>query len=153
MDDIAESLLGTPIQNAALFLEFDGTLIDIADAPDAIVVSGRVKELLENLQHAPGDAVALVTGRSIKDIASYLPDAAQWIAGCHGGERLMPGKAWTHPLTDSQQVRQIQNEIAGIGSKHDRLVTEAKPLGAVVHYRAVPDLQHTVRDAAFTIWR
>jgi hypothetical protein len=48
-----------------LFLDVDGTLLDIAPTPDAVTVDASLLNLLRRLWRACDGAVAFVTGRSI----------------------------------------------------------------------------------------
>ena len=47
----------------ALFLDIDGTLLDIAETPDAIAVPPSLPANLDALSKKLGGALALVTGR------------------------------------------------------------------------------------------
>ncbi|MEO1362705.1 MAG: trehalose-phosphatase [Pseudomonadota bacterium] len=140
-----------PPANAALFLDFDGTLVDIADTPDGIHVPAALGGLLDDLRAATNGAMALVTGRSIRDIERHLPGAVPWIAGCHGGERRTPQGHWAHPLTGDGRVRALQREVKALRGFRQGVITEEKPLGAVVHYRRTPDLEPALHRAAQAI--
>ncbi|MGH8295783.1 MAG: trehalose-phosphatase, partial [Steroidobacteraceae bacterium] len=52
----------------ALFLDVDGTLLEIAAAPQAVSVPEELRERLRALSGASGGAVALVSGRSVTDL-------------------------------------------------------------------------------------
>ncbi|MEO1154330.1 MAG: hypothetical protein AAFX59_10760, partial [Pseudomonadota bacterium] len=62
---------------AAVFLDFDGVLVDLAPTPDAIDVPGGLPDLLARLGRATGGATAIVTGRAVADIRSYLPGVTE----------------------------------------------------------------------------
>ncbi|MFP7673978.1 trehalose-phosphatase [Marivita sp. S0852] len=151
MQERTNLLQHIPAKRAAIFFDFDGTLVDIAAAPDKITVPPQLVGVLKRLHRATGGALAVITGRSIDDLTYHLPQSAEWIAGCHGGEWQTPGGVWHHRLTNSATVEHIQNDIQQLGAQYDGVVTEAKPLGAVVHYRAVPHLADILRDAVIKI--
>ncbi|MEO1453556.1 MAG: trehalose-phosphatase [Pseudomonadota bacterium] len=137
---------------AAVFLDFDGVLVDLAPTPDAIDVPGGLPDLLARLGRATGGATAIVTGRAVADIRSYLPGVTGWLAGCHGGERARPGQSdQPHPLTGTGAVTEVQRAVTALASFGDAVVTETKPLGAVVHYRRAPELQDALERAAQAI--
>lgn len=141
-----------PPAQTAVFLDFDGVLVELAERPDAITVPPALVPLVQRLEAATGGATAIVTGRAIDDIRGYLDPAPQWLAGCHGGERAMPGQADApHPLTGSQAVGEVQRQVQALEAYGDGVVTEMKPLGGVVHYRQAPDLRDVLAEAAETI--
>lgn len=70
----------------ALFLDFDGTLVDIASSPSAIQMPGDLLPLLARLHHALDGALAIVTGRPVSDIDAYLVPLRPIIAGACGAE-------------------------------------------------------------------
>src|SRR5437764_2124711 len=81
------------IDRAALFLDFDGTLVALAERPDAIRVPSTLSPLLERLAAALDGRLAILTGRAIADLDSHLGAAAVAVAGSHGVERRVPGAA------------------------------------------------------------
>ncbi len=52
----------------ALFLDFDGTLVEIAPRPEAIEVAPDLVDTLETLRRRLGGALALVSGRPIDQL-------------------------------------------------------------------------------------
>ena len=71
----------------AFFLDVDGTLLDLADAPDLVHVDARLLRLLDSLGRASDGAVALVSGRSIADLDQLFSPLLLPVAGLHGAER------------------------------------------------------------------
>ena len=70
----AASAPGLPAR-AALLLDLDGTLLDIAPTPDAVVVPPALLEALRTLRKALGDAVAVVSGRPVEQVDASLMDS------------------------------------------------------------------------------
>ncbi|RZI98767.1 MAG: hypothetical protein EOO54_28515 [Haliea sp.] len=58
--------------SSALFLDFDGTLVDIAPQPEDVVVPSSLVPTLQALQHYLGGAVAVISGRPIGQIDAFL---------------------------------------------------------------------------------
>ena len=58
--------------HSALFLDFDGTLVDIAPRPDAVDIHHELPDLLVRLHQRLGGALALITGRAQDDIEPML---------------------------------------------------------------------------------
>lgn len=74
-----------PFQRTALLLDMDGTLIDLAATPDAVVVPPDLPGVIADLREALGGALAIVTGRPIHDVDRLLGSAPGAVAGEHGG--------------------------------------------------------------------
>src|ERR1700722_5512754 len=81
---MARSVL-PPIGRAALLLDFDGTLVDIAPTPDSVVVPPDLIASLRALRGRLEGALAVVTGRPVEQVEALLGDAVSTIAGEHGG--------------------------------------------------------------------
>src|ERR1700732_370659 len=83
-----------PLHSAALLLDLDGTLLDLAPRPDAVVLPPELPDTLRALRQLLGDAVAVVTGRAVGMVHALLGDAIFAVAGEHGGAiRHGPGQA------------------------------------------------------------
>ena len=75
-------------QRSALFLDFDGTLADLAPRPDAVDVPGDLARLLDSLHAHLNGALALVTGRAREDIEPMLSPWRWPAAFEHGALRV-----------------------------------------------------------------
>lgn len=73
-----------PLSQTAFLLDFDGTLVDIAPTPEAVVVPPDLRETLSRLRAACGDALAIISGRPIDQIDQFLGDVPFAVAGEHG---------------------------------------------------------------------
>src|SRR5580704_4628026 len=83
-----------PIARAALLLDLDGTLLDIAPTPDAVVVPPDLIASLRALRTRFNGALAVISGRPVEQVEALLPDTAQAVVGEHGGAiRHRPGEA------------------------------------------------------------
>lgn len=127
-----------PHDKVAWLLDLDGTLIDIAAAPDQVVVPRDLPMLLRQLRARCGDAVAIVTGRPIAQVDELLGDAPYAVAGEHGTAiRHSPGgetRYGTLPPVPANWVDAARDMVAA----HDGSILEPKAHGFVLHYRAVP---------------
>lgn len=121
-----------------LLLDFDGTLVEIIDRPDAVVVDESLARLLERLVGTFAGRVALVSGRSVAQIEGFLGYRAEGIAvvGSHGaelrigGHRIVPPR----PAVLVEAERALDAAFAGV----EGVVIEVKSLGVAVHYRLAP---------------
>ena len=125
--------------HAALLLDLDGTLIDIAATPDSVVVPEDLPELLVRLRAKLGGALAIVTGRPIGQVDALLPGVATAVAGEHGAAlRRAPGAAveWT----SAEAVPPGWLDAAeALVAHHPGTILERKAHGFVLHYRLMPE--------------
>ncbi len=75
-----------PPENICLFLDVDGTLIDIAPTPDSVVVPDRLIDDLVRAEERLGGALALVSGRTIADLDRLFAPLTLKASGVHGSE-------------------------------------------------------------------
>ena len=121
-----------------MFLDIDGTLIEMAPTPDAVVVSPELPGILTGLAETLGGAVALSTGRQVVDADRLLAPLQLTTCGVHGTEaRTVPGGEilMLVPPVPSELVDAViamVREVPGI-------LIEQKALGLAVHYRHNPD--------------
>jgi len=124
----------------AYFLDVDGTLIDIADTPDAVYVDTALLELIAHLYRASGGAVALVSGRALSDLEHRLGALRLPLAGQHGLERRdAAGRLWIHAAPPAAK-RAIKDALAPVLARHPGLLLEDKGLTLALHYRLAPHL-------------
>ncbi|MEQ5788537.1 trehalose-phosphatase [Erythrobacter sp. NFXS35] len=132
----------------ALFLDFDGTLVEIADGPDAIAVPHALAERLQRLAARVNGALALVSGRSIANLTDFLGPLPLHRAGSHGGHVLGPDGA---PLREAEPLPAPVVDALGAFAQGNGLLHERKPHGGALHYRARPDLEDETRRFADTL--
>ena len=125
-------------QKWSLFLDFDGTLVDIALQPDAVVVHPRLVPLLAVLQEMLDGSLAVVSGRSLATLDRFLAPLDFDAAGMHGLEqRLAAQSFYCDPATRPElgaaleKVRRTLGEIGGV-------FIEDKGCAFSVHWREAP---------------
>jgi trehalose 6-phosphate phosphatase len=124
----------------AYFLDVDGTLIDIADTPDAVRVDTALLELIARVHRASGGAVALVSGRALSFLEQRLGTLRLPLAGQHGLERRdATGRLWIHAAPPAAKCA-IKEALAPILARHPGLLLEDKGLTLALHYRLAPHL-------------
>lgn len=128
-----------PPGEAALLLDMDGTLLDIAPTPDSVVVPPGLPQALRSLRDSLGGALAVVTGRPIEQVDGLLPGVPWAVAGEHGGAiRHAPGSAVVRVPLPAAPVAWVM-EAARIVDRHPGALLEQKQRGFVLHYRAAPE--------------
>jgi trehalose 6-phosphate phosphatase len=136
-----------PFRNAALLLDLDGTLLDIAPTPDAVVVPPGLIPALRGLSGLLGGAVAIVTGRTLDVVDALLGDAAGAIAGEHGGAiRRSPDADVERPSLPPPPPEWIDAARALV-AVHPGSLFERKPRGFGVHFRQAPEAGPAIHGA------
>lgn len=136
---------GAGAPGVALFLDFDGTLVDIAERPDAVVVEAGLPARLKAVGAMLDGALAIVTGRALADIDGFMPDLGLDICGLHGLERRIGGKL-SRPEAPSG-LKQAVDDLRARLSGTPGIVVEDKGVGAAVHWRMAPASEPVARAA------
>jgi len=121
----------------ALFLDFDGTLTEIADAPHLVDVDARLPGLLSSLQEKLGGALALVSGRPLAELDD-LTGIAFSGAGVHGLELRRPGETEAERAL-SLETDRVKPALQALVQGQKGLFLEEKSAALALHYRAVPE--------------
>src|SRR4030095_13799928 len=130
----------------ALFLDLDGTLLEIADTPDAVRVSSRLLRVLRALRERLDHAVALVSGRSIAEVDRLLGLSGLAVAGIHGSERRDPAGR-VHRAPWSPGIDDARRALAAFATRHSGLLLEDKGNALALHFRLAPDMEPAARAA------
>lgn len=126
--------------DVALFLDFDGTLVELAPQPEAIVIPPLLTGILAGLYHQLGGALALVSGRRLLDLDGFLAPLQLPLASEHGAQRRSAeGLLMSAPATDLEPVLQAAEALV---QRHPALRLEHKSLALSLHYRQAPELEH-----------
>lgn len=132
-------MLPTLSSHTALFLDFDGTLVTLANRPDAIHVPSGLSALLVELQDLLGGALALVSGRQVQVLDHFLAPARLAVAGVHGLQRRD-----AHGRRVERQVRvhaKVLQTCRVLAQAHAGLLVEDKHAAVAMHYRQAPALE------------
>lgn len=133
----------------ALFLDIDGTLLDLAPKPDDVVVPPTLSPLLDTLTARLGGALALISGRSLDGIDRLFPGGRD-AAGSHGAEWRLGGETSTSAeIWPSDLPRMIEAEV----SRLPGVLMEPKSRSLALHYREAPEHSATLRAVAETAMR
>ena len=144
-----------PTLNAhcALFLDIDGTLLDLASTPDRVRVDAQIRALLPALAQRLGGAVALITGRAIADADRLFHGLALPVAGQHGLERrAADGSIHLHEAS-RRGIERLRRELARFTTRHPGLLLEDKGATLALHYRRAPGLAAHVHRTLRTMLR
>jgi trehalose 6-phosphate phosphatase len=142
-----------PAHEHALFLDFDGTLVDIAYRPDAIALERTTVDLLDRLERRFSGALAIVSGRAIADIDTLLAPKKLAVAGVHGlVRRDARGRSFEAPI-DAVSLKAADVRLRELLPDRQGLLIETKPGAIALHFRARPALAKACLAAAQTVAR
>ena len=144
---LAQTLPPPPdtLDGVALFLDFDGTLVELAETPDAIRVSPELPRLLALLEQRLEGRLAIVSGRAISDLDRYLSCRGLAVSGSHGLElRLSNGSLV--PLATPRGLDDARERIKCFASASPGLLVEDKPFSIALHFRRAPEREANVID-------
>lgn len=122
------------LDGAALFLDFDGTLVELAETPAAIRVPPGLASLLRRLDARLKGRLAIISGRAIDDLERHLDCQGFAVSGSHGLELRLRGGV-TLPLAVPAGLDEAKGEVRGFAASVPGLYVEEKPFGIAVHYR------------------
>lgn len=134
--DAPPPLLST---TAALYLDFDGTLADIALHPDEVVVSEPLPQLLLALRERLAGAVAVVTGRRLAAVDAMIAPARLAGSGLHGAELRVDGGAAPQLAADPGGAGPLARALRERFADDPRIYVEDKGAAVSLHYRRAPE--------------
>lgn len=124
---------------AGLFLDFDGTLVELEDDPDAVAADAELAALLGRLAARMPGRVAIVSGRSIRQLERMLGSAADGLllAGSHGAE-LRVGREDRRAAVPAA-LPAVAAAMDDFAATRPGVLVERKTLGVGLHYRKAPE--------------
>lgn len=152
MSDTSSAAGSGPVPpHLAIFTDFDGTLVELAETPDAIVVPADLTEDIEHVVRRLDGAFAVISGRAVSDLDRYLPEGIA-LAGGHGTERRRADGSRIEVVETSAAAAQgIAERLAPLVREHPALILEPKNGAVALHYRRAPELEeacvHAMADA------
>jgi trehalose 6-phosphate phosphatase len=138
-----------PSVDWCVFLDVDGTLIELTDSPFHTQASGELKTLLTRTAQKLDGALALVSGRSIDYLDALFAPLHLPVAGLHGAERrsasgLMYG---TGAAINDPRLRGARGVLSAFVDTHPGTLLEDKGRTLAVHYRLAPQFESAARAA------
>jgi trehalose 6-phosphate phosphatase len=135
------------LDGAALFLDFDGTLVPLEDVPDAVHVDAGLHAMLHDLRAALEGRLAIVSGRSIETLRDSFGLGAFLLAGSHGLE-MMDGDGTVAAPMRLPEVDRAQAALDRFAHGKPGLIVERKTLSVGLHFRRAPQWAD---EAALTV--
>jgi trehalose 6-phosphate phosphatase len=148
---LAARALGQRLDQCAILLDIDGTLLDLAPTPREVWVPPGLAKTLNRLLEKTSGALALVSGRSLNDIdLIFAPELFPAVGG-HGAEMRL--------TTDSEAVathappmdRELKRRLAAIAKLSPGILLEDKGYSLALHYRLAPHAEKAIYEAVSLI--
>lgn len=121
----------------ALFLDFDGTLVDLAGRPEDVRTDAALIPLLAGFQQRLDGALAILTGRRLESIDALLAPLRLPGAGLHGAQRR---ERTDGPLQELVGATGLAERLREQASRCPGLWVEDKGAALAIHYREAPEL-------------
>ncbi|MGH8125607.1 MAG: trehalose-phosphatase [Rhodanobacteraceae bacterium] len=139
--DIATTLPAPPRIGAdsgwALFLDVDGTLLDLAHCPDGVHVDARLHDDLARMRTRLGGAVALLSGRPLSQLDALFDWEHHVAAGLHGAELRVPDGR-VRATGDAAAFVKVRARAAALTAAEPGMMLEDKRRALALHYRRAP---------------
>jgi len=127
-------------RDTALFLDFDGTLVELAPTPDAVIVPDGLRDALTDVSAMLDGALAIISGRQLDDVSGFLAPLTLPMSGSHGMERRRADGSMVDPGAEVRDAAiAIRTEIAERLGDVPGVMIENKHWSPSVHHRAAPD--------------
>lgn len=140
-------------RSSALFLDVDGTLLDIAPRPELVRVPADLPYLLEALARRHEGALALISGRTLADLDRLFRPWRGAAAGMHGAERrradgsgVEAGES-TADRSAAAALARLRPQLGAVARHWPGAWIEDKGRTLALHYRAIPAREAEIRDA------
>jgi trehalose 6-phosphate phosphatase len=141
--------------HSALFLDVDGTLLEIAARSDLVRVPSGLPALLDDLAEKRGGALALITGRPLAELDQLFRPWRGAASGVHGNERRRTDGTFDHQIdvAAAAALDQIRPRLAAFARMDSGLILEDKKAALALHYRAAPERAVEILSFAETLRR
>ncbi len=127
-------------KNMALFLDIDGTLLEIAKRPELVLVSDDLLQCLGRLASHLDGALALITGRTLENADSLFEGLSLPVGAVHGMER-RSYQGGVESTGSGDELAELRADLTRFVEQRPGLLLEDKSRTLALHYRAAPELE------------
>ncbi len=133
-----------PQTDVALFLDVDGTLLEIAATPSAVRVPAALRNTLHLAAKREDGALALISGRTIAELDELFAPHVFPAAGQHGVEVRDTKGNVTQPIIDAKQLDPARDVLKELVGHYKGLLLEDKGSALALHFRQAPQHERAV---------
>src|SRR5713226_9204504 len=147
----APSELGQHLDQSAILLDIDGTLLDLAPTPREVWVPPGLAKTLNRLLVRTNGALALVSGRSLNDIdLIFAPEQFPAVGG-HGAEMRVNAGSEAAATRAPPLDKELKRRLAAIAKLSPGILLEDKGYSLALHYRLAPHAEKAIYEAVSLI--
>ena len=148
---LAASELLQRLDQCAVLLDIDGTLLDLAPTPREVWVPPGLSTTLNRLLDRTAGALALVSGRSLNDIdLIFAPEQFPAVGG-HGAEMRISGDSEAVAIHAAPMDKELKRRLAVIAKLSPGILLEDKGYSLALHYRLAPHAEKAIYEAVSLI--
>src|SRR5437868_930696 len=149
--NVAERDLARRLDEFAVLLDIDGTLLDLAPTPREVWVPPDLSKTLNRLLDKTSGAVALVSGRSLNDIdLIFAPEQFPAVGG-HGAEMRLEADSEAVAAHAPPMDKELKRRLAAIARLSPGILLEDKGYSLALHYRLAPHAEKAIYAAVSLI--
>src|SRR5450432_3816047 len=131
----------------AILLDIDGTLLDLARAPREVWVPRGLARTRNSVIEKPAGALALVSGRSLNDIdLIFAPEQFPAVGG-HGAEMRISVDSESVATHAPPMDKELKRRLAAIARLSPGILLEDKGYSLALHYRLAPHAEKAIYEA------
>ena len=150
-EQLAERDLARRLDEFAVLLDIDGTLLDLAPTPREVWVPPDLSKTLNRLLDKTSGAVALVSGRSLNDIdLIFAPEQFPAVGG-HGAEMRLESDSEAVAIHAPPMDKELKRRLAAIAKLSPGILLEDKSYSLALHYRLAPHAEKAIYAAVSLI--
>jgi trehalose 6-phosphate phosphatase len=139
------------LNETAILLDIDGTLLDLAPTPREVWVPPGLAKTLDGLLARTSGALALVSGRSLNDIdLIFAPEQFPAVGG-HGAEMRLAGDNEAVAVHAPPMDKELKRRLAAIARLSPGILLEDKGYSLALHYRLAPHAEKAIYAAVSLI--
>jgi trehalose 6-phosphate phosphatase len=144
-------LLAPHLNETAILLDIDGTLLDLMPTPREVWVPPGLSRTLNRLIARTSGALALVSGRSLNDIdLIFAPEEFPAVGG-HGAEMRVIADGEAVATQAPPMDRELKRRLAAIAKLSPGILLEDKGYSLALHYRLAPHAEKAIYEAVSLI--
>jgi trehalose 6-phosphate phosphatase len=139
------------LDQSAILLDIDGTLLDLAPTPREVWVPPNLSTTLNCLLARTSGALALVSGRSLNDIdLIFAPEQFPAVGG-HGAEMRISADSEAVATHAPPMDKELKRRLAAIAKLSPGILLEDKGYSLALHYRLAPHAEKAIYAAVSLI--
>ncbi|WP_315764531.1 MULTISPECIES: trehalose-phosphatase [unclassified Bradyrhizobium] len=139
------------LDDIAILLDIDGTLLDLAATPREVWVPPGLTETLNTLHRRTAGALALVSGRSLNDIDLIFAPQVFPAVGGHGAEMRLAIDSEADAVQAPPLDKELKRRLAAIAKLSPGILLEDKGYSLALHYRLAPQAEQAIYESVSRI--